>query len=74
MNPIDMYKYALLKDMCENDGIHKVLGALINIYGEKANNDNEIEDYAYVRNQLGIAGANIYNNTYEPCEPCPETH
>jgi hypothetical protein len=71
---IDRSKYSLLKEMLENDGIHKVLGALINIYVEKAMNDNELEDYGYIRDQLAVVGSNIYNNTNEPYEAIKDTH
>ena len=60
--------------MCETDGIHKVLGALLHIYVDKAKNDNELEDYGYIRDQLAIAGSNIYNNTNEPYEFIQDTH
>jgi len=71
MEFIDMDKYRLLNEMCENDGIHKVLGALVHIYHEKNNRGEDNEDYEYIRDQLAIAGANIYNNTNEPY---PEQH
>ena len=74
MNVISRDKYKLIKMMCDDDGIHKVLGALINVYSEKSNNDNELEDYAYIRDQLAIVGSNIYNNTNEPYEDISETH
>ena len=74
VKPIDISKFYLLKEMCESDGIHKVLGALINIYIEKAKNDNEFEDYGYIRDQLAIVGSNIYNNTNEPYEDILDIH
>ena len=63
--------YSLLSDMCESEGLHRILGALIHIHLEKSKNDKDNEDYKYICEQLGTVGANIYNHT---SEPYPDTH
>jgi hypothetical protein len=69
----DPINYIVLCEMDESEGLHRILGALIHIYHEKSKNDNDSEDYKYIYEQLAIAGANIYNNTYEPY-PETDTH
>ena len=67
-NPMN---YGVLSEMCESEGLHRILGALIHIYIEKSNNEKDNEDNEYICQQLASAGANIYNHT---SEPYPDTH
>lgn len=63
--------YSVLSEMCESEGLHRILSALIHIQLEKSNNEEHNGDYKYICEQLATAGANIYNHT---SEPYPDTH
>ena len=74
VKPIDISKFYLLKEMCESDGIKNLFGSLFNIFMDKAKNDNEFEDYGYIRYHLAIVCSFIYNFTNEPYEDILDIH